>query len=134
MNNTSLSKRRRTEIVENSYSLHYVWIQNLDRFISSQLAKTKKDKFLCEICFHYFHEKEKLIEHEKKCLLMNDCKITLPENDQDRFIKFKNFKNKEEVPWVVYADFESLLEEINEDINKCFHHKPVSIGYLLKCR
>lgn len=131
--NTSLSKRRRTEILENSYILHYLWIQNLDRFISSQLAKTKRAKFLCDLCFHYFPKKEILQEHEEKCQLMNDCKITLPEND-DRFIKFKNFKNKEQVPWVIYADFESILEKIDEDINKCQIHIPVSIGYFLKCR
>ena len=33
-------------------------------------------------------------------------------NENDNILKFKNYKHKEKVPFVVYADIESLLKPI----------------------
>ena len=78
---------------------------------------------------------EKLIEHTEKCVLLNECKITLPkESDiENSFIKFKNFKNKEKCPFVIYADLEFILKPIENDDRKYQIHKPLSISYFLKC-
>ena len=37
-----------------------------------------------------------------------DSQKTIYPNKANKFIQFKNFKNKIPVPFVVYADFESL--------------------------
>lgn len=52
--------------------------------------------------------------------------------------KFKNFKNKEKVPFAIYGDLECLLEK-NTDLNsssksiKYQKHIPFTIAYYLKC-
>ncbi|XP_043468586.1 uncharacterized protein LOC122502540 [Leptopilina heterotoma] len=68
---------------------------------------------------------------------MNDTKIKLPQKGQNT-VEFKNFQNKERVPFIIYADCESLLipsaapqEPKNTEVFQ--NHKTLSIGYYLKC-
>lgn len=51
---------------------------------------------------------------------MNFTKITLP-TEEEKWIEFKNFKNKLDVPFIIYADIEAILEpsiENNEESPK----------------
>ena len=56
-------------------------------------------------------------------------------------VKFKNYRNSEMVPFVIYADIESLLEPIQScgpnpggSYTKKFQkHKPISFSYYFKC-
>ena len=77
-----------------------------------------------------------MIEHERKCLRVNDCEIILPdpEDEEQCVLKFKNFHHKLSVSFVIYADFESVLEPIQDDERKENKHEPISVGYFLKCR
>ncbi|KAJ8914908.1 hypothetical protein NQ315_016062 [Exocentrus adspersus] len=74
---------------------------------------------------------ERLSKHHEDCKNVNDCKVRLPNEDQ-KYLKFKNFKNKEKVPFVVYADLESVLKQVNSG-NKYQHHLPAAVGYYVKC-
>ena len=57
------------------------------------------------------------------------------------YLKFKNFPNSEKVPFVVYADFEALIKEMDNcdpDPNKSYtkkyqKHEPISFSYYIKC-
>lgn len=67
---------------------------------------------------------------------MNECEIVLPDpatNDQC-FVKFKNFRHKTTVPFVIYSDFESVLKPIQDDDRRETKHEPLSVGYYFKCR
>lgn len=72
---------------------------------------------------------------------MNKNAIKLPtpkpeqEEDDDSYkiLKFRDFKNKEEIPYVVYVDFESLLVKVNNDSRKLNEHKPCAVGYYFIC-
>ncbi|CAH1106059.1 unnamed protein product [Psylliodes chrysocephalus] len=46
-------------------------------------------------------------------------------------VEFKNFKNKERVPFIVYADLESVLNPM-EDKNIYQQHVPAAVGYYFK--
>ncbi|XP_051165289.1 uncharacterized protein LOC127284052 [Leptopilina boulardi] len=81
---------------------------------------------------------DRLNEHLENCKKMNECKIKLPKPDKCT-ITFKNYKNKEKVPFVIYADCESLLLPADEDVDNLSktevfqRHKLLSIGYYIKC-
>ncbi|KAJ8916437.1 hypothetical protein NQ315_014650 [Exocentrus adspersus] len=83
-----------------------------------------------EILYHYCLIKNLSRQH-------NDCKISF---SNEKFIYFKNFVNKEPLPFIIYADFESLLEPFNEkqDLTKKTSryqkHVAYSVGYYFKCR
>ncbi|XP_051168414.1 uncharacterized protein LOC127286143 [Leptopilina boulardi] len=120
-----------------SFNYHYVWIKDLSRLVSSDLSRQKNKKYICDRCLHYFLDQEKLTEHEENCRKMNNTRIKLPKKGQNT-VEFKNFQNKERVPFIIYADCESLLipsavpqEETNTEVFQ--NHKTLSIGYYLKC-
>lgn len=77
--------------------------------------------------------------HEIDCVEINNCAIKLPapranqEDNSYKMLKFKNFKNKEPVPFVVYADFESILKKIDNDIRKVQEHHACAVGYYFIC-
>ncbi|XP_043471597.1 uncharacterized protein LOC122504515 [Leptopilina heterotoma] len=119
-------------------NFHYVWIKDLSRLVSKQLSKKAHRKHICDRCLHYFSGVERLNAHIENCKKMNECKIKLPTPDKS-LITFKNFKNKEKVPYVIYADCESLLLPADEDVDNLSktevfqRHKLLSIGYYIKC-
>lgn len=121
---------------------HYAWIKNLSALIQGQVTKRKcNKKYICSRCLHYFKAQYQLDEHVKICSEMNKCKITLPE-EHNRWLSFKNYKNKIEVPFIIYADIESLLSPVKcntpsqSTIPKgaIQKHIPNSIGYYFHAR
>lgn len=95
---------------------HYAWIKNLSAMIQGQVTKIKRNKkFICDRCLHFFYTQQKLDNHIMLCTQMNECKITLPD-ENNRWLSFKNYKNEIEVPFIIYADIESLLvPEVSND-------------------
>lgn len=123
---------------------HYAWIKNLSAMIQGQVTKCKRNKkYICDRCLHYFSTESRLNEHIVQCNQMNKCKITLPE-EQNRWLSFSNHKNKIEVPFIIYADIESLLStKVNDDEAECSSSAPKgaiqkhianSIGYYFHAR
>ncbi|XP_072388760.1 uncharacterized protein [Diabrotica undecimpunctata] len=115
---------------------HYCWIKNLSRLVSSQLNKNNHKKFICDRCMNYFHQQNKLVEHEKVCSKFNKYKINFP---KESHVEFKNFTYQQTTPFVVYADFECQLENYNQsNVNltktvKYQKHVPYSAGFYVKC-
>ncbi|XP_051172353.1 uncharacterized protein LOC127288757 [Leptopilina boulardi] len=119
-------------------NFHYVWIKNLSRLVSKQLTNHKCKKYICDRCLHYFSSAERLNVHDENCKRMNVCSVKLP-NAENCKITFKNYDNMEKVPFIIYADCESLLLPVEEDTDNLSkteifqRHKLLSIGYYVKC-
>lgn len=119
---------------------HYVWIRNLSGLIQSQVVKSNRNKkHICDRCLHYFYSEEKLNVHKVACEELNSCKISLP-NRENRWLYFENFKNKIEVPFIIYADIESLLVDKTPNENNVApkgtlkQHIPNAVGYYFHSR
>jgi len=93
------------------YKNHYCWIQNLEKLVQSQVAKHKEKIFICRMCLNFFQSKDKLNDHKTYCNKHKCVKIEMPELGKN-IIKFKNYNHFLKVPFVAYADFESLLKII----------------------
>ena len=119
-----ITKKRKVTVLQHQYNYHYDCIRNLSALISSQASKKNHKKYFCDICFHYMSSKNALIEHEKKCLSVNDCEIILPDpTDEEQWVlKFKNYHHKLRVPFVIYSDFESVLEPMQDERKQ--QHQP----------
>ncbi|XP_043478219.1 uncharacterized protein LOC122508763 [Leptopilina heterotoma] len=120
-----------------SFNYHYVYIKDLSTLVSTQLSGHRGKKYICDRCLHYFYDELKLSEHAEICQKMNVTSIKLPEPGKN-FVEFKNYQNKERVPFIIYADCESILipaeapqQPSNTEIFQ--NHKTLSIGYYLKC-
>lgn len=119
---------------------HYCWIKNLAGLIQAQCTKVNRvKKYLCDRCLHYFYSESKRNEHTEECMKLNKCKITLP-SEEHKWMKFRNFQFKLENPFIIYADFESLLIDVEKN-NESKQpkgsyqmHKPFSVGYYFQSR
>ena len=126
-------------LIEDGGKSHYCLINDLSRLISMQVSKHCGECFLCDNCLKPFKSKESLDKHKEYCY-NNECvKINMPEKGS--ILKFKNFCKSERMPFTVYADTESLLNNIQNCepdpeksyTNKYQKHVPISFSYYIKC-
>jgi hypothetical protein len=89
---------------------HYCWIKNLEKLLFSQVSKYEHKKYICKRCLSYFNLKNKYLEHINDCKVYDAVKFTPASFD---YIEFKNYHKTQNVPYVIYADFESIINKID---------------------
>ena len=85
---------------------HYVWIKDLSRLLSKQISNYNGKRFICIRCFNYFKLESTFKKHEEICKNIDFIKTLVPK--PETFIEFKNYKKMIKVPFVIYADFETI--------------------------
>ena len=114
-------------LLESPGKSHFVAITNMSRLLKGRVAGGGKS-FVCRYCLYCFSIESLLERHEGDCGEYPPLKITYPPSD-DNILKFKNFGHTLEVPFTIFADFESLLVP-NPDAKKYAIHKLSSIACL----
>ena len=126
-------------LIKDGENSHYCLINNMSALIASQINNHKGTRNICLNCLNSFKCKQSLDKHKEYCY-NNECiKTIMPE--QGTYLRFKNFPHSEKVPFVVYADFEALIKEMDNcdpDPNKSYtkkyqKHEPISFSYYIKC-
>ena len=80
---------------------HYVFIKDFNTFMYDHTLHRGRKHFCC-YCLQAFRTAEKV-----KVDIEDYFKITMPKKGE--YIKFKNFERKIKSPFLIYADFESIL-------------------------
>ena len=125
-------------LIKNGDNSHYCYVKNLSALLSSQVNKHDHKLYFCLNCLSGYDDPEKLEKHKEYCSEEESIKINMPK--PDTYIKFKNYLYSERAPFVIYADFESLLKPLDTckpDPNKSYTHKynkhePLSFVYYIK--
>ena len=91
---------------------HYVLIKDFNRFMYD-ISKNEGSKHFCKCCLQYFTTKKTLEGHIGNCLSVNGAQAVEMPSDEDRRVRFRNFHNPLKVPFVVYADFGSIVERVD---------------------
>ena len=125
-------------LIKDGDNSHYCYVKNLSALLTSQVNSHKGKFYYCLNCLNGFDKPEKLEHHKEYCSEEKSVKINMPK--PNTFIKFKNFLHAERAPFVVYADFESIVKPLKScepDPNKSYTHKyqkhePVSFVYYIK--
>lgn len=117
--------------IENNGKGHYCLIKDLLKLVRSQVTKHKGDVFLCEACLMTFSSKNKYKKHYCSKVLQ-----VLP--NPNTYLMFKNFERQQKIPFIIYADFESLLENYSDNLKntnttKFKIHKPSCFAYYICC-
>ena len=118
---------------------HYTLVKNKSALIASQKNNHEHKRHLCLNCFNSFNTSESLNKHKEYCYENESIKTNMP--PPDTYLEFKNFHHSEKAPFVVYADFESLIKSMdycNPDPNKSYtkkyqKHEPISFSYYILC-
>ena len=97
-------------------------------------------KNFCRYCLRAFRTAGKLKFHIKDCFKINGKQsIKMPKKGE--YIKFKNFGRKMKSPFMIYADFESILspeDNGKQNLNQSYTNKyqkyvACNYGYKLVC-
>ena len=110
---------------------------NIYRLSRSQLTRKEKSVSLCEYCLRHFSNIDKFEKHQREC----KKKVAYVPDTDKSFLEFKNYNNKIDVPFVIYADSECIFENIPTCIPKgdvssttlVDKHIPYAFSYYIKC-
>lgn len=117
---------------------HYCWIKNLSALLGRQISANSGKLYFCDRCLNHFRSDSKLQAHKVCCFKQNDCQIEMPGCDEN-IIEFKNYNKQLKVPFIIYADVESILKKPDIQFSKSENtvayqqHEAYSVGYYFKC-
>ena len=104
------------------------------------MTRHEESVVFCLRCLNHFPDEEKLRNHEVYCSNKEEWRIEMPK--EGRKIEFKNHNRMIKVPFLVYADFESIVKPIKSDEpsdeNRSFtdqyqKHVPCGFSYKIVC-
>ena len=87
---------------------HYTVIKSLSRLLKSSNTKHKCKQHLCMNCLQGFTQESSRHQHQVYCEDNESVRVEMPK--QGSTIEFKDGQNQFKVPFIMYADFESILE------------------------
>ena len=101
---------------------HYTAIKNMSGLLSASNSKNQHKQEYCINCLQGFHSEESRDKHYDYCKDHDAVKIKMP-SEKDKWFKYQDGQKQFKVPFIMYADFESILESIQhrKHIN---HHTP----------
>lgn len=95
---------------------HYCWINNLGRLLFSKTKhNTGGRQFHCDFCLSHFTYEKVLEKHQEVCEGVTGrlTRIEMPEKGST--LKFENYQKQQKAPYVIYADFKSIIEKVGEN-------------------
>ena len=119
---------------------HYVLIKDFNKFMYNQ-TKHKERKHFCMYCLQCFSSEIILNDHKGTCLQVNGEQAIKMPTKENNILKFENYYKQQQVPFVIYADFESILEKIQgckpydeKSYTQAYQkHTDCSYGYKVVC-
>ena len=87
---------------------HYTVIKSLSRLLSSKNSNTKRKQHFCMNCLQGFTQELSRDQHQVYCKDNESVRVEMPK--QGSSIEFKDGQNQFRVPYIMYADFELILE------------------------
>ena len=101
-------------ITENNHK-HYVAIKSLSRLLTSKNTKHREKQYYCMNCLQGFMEEHSRDEHVEYYKNNEAVRIEIP--TRKPFIKYSHRQFQFKVPFIMYVDFESILEPIKGPLN-----------------
>ena len=137
--NTDRKHKIRLMLIEKDGVKHYCLVKKKNRLLSSLVSKHKEKSYFCDMCLNPFWCEESLNKHLEYCSSHKAVKIEMP--DEGTILKFKNYHRSEWVPFMIYANTESLTKQIQSfepDPEKSYTKKYqklelISFSYYIKC-
>ena len=125
-------------LTKNGGNTHYSYVKRLTALLYDQ-SKNSNSKHFCERCPHGYSRKELLERHKPECkgLLKSPTRTEILKEGENKMY-FTNYHKQMKVPYVVYADFECVLEKIKgcePSTDKSFtvkteKHEPCGFSYI----
>ena len=109
---------------------HYAPITDISRLFND-LTKHDNRVNMCLRCLGRFYTPESLEKHQRLCTREDFMSVVhvLPAPDTEQaHIKFRQFRNTFRAPFVIYADFESILEPMERRVKQTLYNQQHKIS------
>ena len=100
-------------MIEDGEKRHYTAIKNISRLLKSLYATHKGAYHFCMNCLNGFRTASARDKHYEHCSSNGHLKVTMP-TEKEKWLKFHDGQCQFKVPFMMYADFESILKPVNE--------------------
>ena len=97
-------------IIEDEDKRQYVAIKSLGRLLSKMNNKQKTTQHFCSNCLQGFSNIKSRDDHYTYCRSNESVRIEMP--TRNPIVEYSNGQHQFKVPFIMYADFESILEPI----------------------
>ena len=97
-------------IIEDGGKKHYMAVKSLGRLLSNMNSKYKVSQHFCSNCLQGFSNEKSRDNHYTYCRSNESVRIEMP--TRNPIVEYSNGQHQVKVPFVMYADFESILEPI----------------------
>ena len=90
---------------------HYTAIKSLSRLLSIKNCNTKRKQHFCMNCLQGLMQELSRDQHQVYCEDNESVRVEMPK--QGSAVEFKNGQNQFKFPFIMYADFELILEPMD---------------------
>ena len=92
---------------------HYTAIKNISRLLSKLNGKTRRAYQFCMNYLNGFQKASARDKHHEHCSSNGHVKVTMP-TAEEKWLKFHDGQYQFKVPFMMHADFESILKPVDE--------------------
>ena len=92
---------------------HYTTIKSISRLLSKLNGKTRRAYHFCMNCLNGFRTESARDKHYEYCSSNGHVKVKMP-TEKEKWLKFHDGQYQFKVPFMLYADFESILKPVDE--------------------
>ena len=92
---------------------HYTTIKSISRLLKSLNATHKSAYHFCMTCLNGFRTESARDKHYEHCSSNGHVKVKMP-TEKEKWLKFHDGQYQFKVPFMLYADFESILKPVDE--------------------
>ena len=92
---------------------HYTAIKSICRLLSKLNGKTRRAYHLCMNCLNDFRTESARDKHYEYCSSNGHGKVKMP-TEEKKWLKFHDGEYQFMLPFMLYADFESILKPVDE--------------------
>ena len=89
---------------------HYTAVKSLSRLLSGSNSKHKRKQYFCNNCLQGFTQELSRDQHYGYCINNKMVRVEMPQKGST--VEFYDGQNQFRVPFMMYADFEVILEPI----------------------
>ena len=90
---------------------NYLAVKSLSALFRGITGNNNAD-FYCLNCFRSYTTENKLTKHKNVCENHDYCYVEMPEED-NKILKYNHGEKSMKVPFIIFADLESLLQKMN---------------------
>ena len=100
-------------MIEDGERRHHTAIKNISRLLSKLYEKTKRAYHFCMNCLNGFRTGSARDKHYVYCSTNGHVKVKMA-TEKEKWLKFHDGQYQFKVPFMLYADFESILKPVDE--------------------